>query len=721
MVEEKQRRELRQPFKPRARLLQLLGDQLIGSPRLAVFELVKNAYDADATNVRVTLSKLGTSAATIRVRDDGDGMSLDLIRNVWLVPGDDYREKQRLALTRTKKHGRLPLGEKGVGRFAVHKLGNEIALATRADGEAECFAKISWTELLENEFLEDANVVVREQESKYFPPPVTGTIIQVKDLREKNWTRRDVRELYRQVTSITSPFDEASDSFNVVVDIPSRPEWLRGIPDAKTLLVMAPWYFEFSFEGGTLTVKYRFSGIRDLKVDGREFERTEPLQIPGEIEPDDLDPASEPRKRRPGKVVADASTVEGIGAVKGRFYVFDRDREILSKLSESRLIERYLDQNGGVRVYRDGIRVYNYGEPGDDWLGLDLRRVNTPTKNISRNIVVGAIDLKLEESGQLKEKTNREGFVENDAYHRLQRIVLGALAIFETERRLDKQRLRAATGKMPEGPRGMDGPVTELRRLARRNGVGDELEPAIRRIEAEYGSLRQSFLTAGLSQVGLALVFHEIERGVGVLTRAIQAGHELSALREQAGELQRVLETSTQLLRKGEQKANSLKRLVRMARDISSLRFQAHKVRLTCPAMEESAPDATPIFDFNLALGALTNLIDNAIHWLKVAKPLDSETQRKLYINVIPDYPDGPAIIIADNGTGFSDAPEQLVQPFFSRRPEGMGLGLYYTNLVMQLNGGRLIFPSDIDADQPEDFDGAIVGLVFRRESSANV
>ena len=95
----------------------------------------------------------------------------------------------------------------------------------------------------------------------------------------------------------------------------------------------------------------------------------------------------------------------------------------------------------------DGIRVYNYGEPGDDWLGLDLRRVNTPTRNISRNIIVGAVDLSLEDSEDLREKTNREGFVENGAYKRFRQLVLGALAVLEIERKIDKDNIRVLTAK----------------------------------------------------------------------------------------------------------------------------------------------------------------------------------------------------------------------------------------------------------------------------------
>ena len=107
-----------------------------------------------------------------------------------------------------------------------------------------------------------------------------------------------------------------------------------------------------------------------------------------------------------------------------------------------------------MRVYRDGIRVYNYGEPGDDWLGLDLRRVNSPTRRVSRNIILGAVHLSLEHATGLVEKTNREGFVENDALVRLHDVVIGALSVLESERHVDKERIRSL-GPRPEDPGGI--------------------------------------------------------------------------------------------------------------------------------------------------------------------------------------------------------------------------------------------------------------------------
>ncbi|MGY4601252.1 HSP90 family molecular chaperone [Bradyrhizobium sp. GM22.5] len=184
--------ELHLPFRPRARLLQLLGDQLIGTPRLAVFELVKNSYDADAELVTVVLDAIGKPTASISVRDDGEGMTLDTIKDIWLVPAHDHRELQRIAKKRTALN-RLPLGEKGVGRFAVHKLGDRVEVITRAKGALECVVSIDWAAEIEKQFLSDTEVSIKTREPAVFTGDATGTIITISNLREKEWSRGDVR------------------------------------------------------------------------------------------------------------------------------------------------------------------------------------------------------------------------------------------------------------------------------------------------------------------------------------------------------------------------------------------------------------------------------------------------------------------------------------------------------------------------------------------------
>ena len=429
------------PFRPRARVLQLLGDELIGSPRLAVFELVKNAYDADANEVFVRIELASGGEPSITVSDDGEGMSLDLLRSVWLVPGDDHRRRQREEGRRSAKHHRLPLGEKGLGRFAVHKLGNRIQVTTRAANSDECVVDIDWHELIEKPFLDEAPVAIRERPAKVFTEGKTGTRIRVWELRPPMWTRGEVRRLCNQITSICSPFEDPA-GFRAVLEVPGYETWIENLPDFTEILNRAIWKFSFELdENGWFHSDYKFRQVPGLNLDRRQVSRRgDRLNLP----------RGSGRERSRRNVIATAETTRGIGAVTGEFYVFDRDREVLRLLSDTRLLSRYLDENGGIRIYRDGIRVYNYGEKGDDWLGLDLRRVNIPTRRVSRNIILGAVHLSLESSVDLVEKTNREGFVENDACARLRDIVLGALGAMEAERRFDKKEIRRQLKKVPD-------------------------------------------------------------------------------------------------------------------------------------------------------------------------------------------------------------------------------------------------------------------------------
>jgi len=687
-------------FRPRARLLQMLGDQLIGSPRLAIFELVKNAYDADADTVLITLNNVNTADAEIVVEDNGDGMSVDIIKNIWLVPAHDHKEKQKKEKRRTRLN-RLPLGEKGLGRFAVHKLGNEIELVTRAKNHDECLVKINWSELIDKPFLEDTRVEVITRSPQVFIGENMGTQITVRDLREQEWTRGDVRKLLRQITSISTPFNnKRNDKFETLLEVKGYPDWTEGVPDIEMLKERAPWHITFDLKNGALNLKYHFKGVPGIKIEERIKELVD----------ENLPLAASTRKQ---KVIASPEDFKGIGDISGEFYIYDREKKILSKFGEQQLVENFLDENGGIRVYRDNIRVYNYGEPGDDWLGLDLRRVNVPGKHISRNIIVGSLDLKIEDSYDLIEKTNREGFVQNEAYSKFQDLMLGVLSIVETERLIDKERLREATedAKNIEVKK-IEKPLDDLRKIAKKHNLTDELEPLIQKTEKNYNEMREVMLNTGFNNMGLAIVFHEVEHGVRSLYATIEHSDDLSLIKQHAHELVKILDSFSDLLRKGENKPASLKNLIRKARDVAKIRFRKHKIQFVCPFLEEDISDIEQTFIFKILIGSLNNIFDNAIYWLQTRWPEETLGQRKIYVNVTKNFYGKTAIIIADNGPGFQDEQEQLVKPFFTRRPNGMGIGLYYINLAMEVNKGRLVILDDQD-DVPAEFDGAALALVF--------
>lgn len=704
-------------FKSRARLLQHLGDQLIGTPRLAVFELVKNAYDADASRVRVTIAGIGTNNTKIYVRDDGSGMSPNVVRDIWLVIAHDHKSLKLKKRSRTKK-GRLPLGSKGLGRLSVHKLGNKIEMVTRAHGQDEVVVKIDWNKMIAHEFLEDAEVDIDIRSPEVFKGNSSGTEITISDLRDTKWTRGEIRRLYRQITSISSPFGgNTRDDFRAILEIPEFPQWIENLPDPAEILKRAPWKYSFVFDGKTFSYKYWFRRIPGIAREPRKVieESTRLLIPPAEIDDDDPLFSGISTSATLRKIIADNSMIEGIGPVSGEIYVFDRTPKITQKMGESKLISDFLDENGGIRVYRDGIRVYDYGERHNDWLGLDLKRVNNPTRGLSRNIVVGHISLHQESSFELVEKSNREGFIENTAYDRLRRIVLGALDPLQREREADRKAIRELLGDIQDPEtKNIFEPISKIRSIVGRKGLSSQVDPLLDRIENEYTSMKERLLSTGISGTSLAVVFHEIEQGIRSLYRNLEGHDELSDVAEQVKEMMRLLDGFSDLLRKKDRKPVDLKLLVKRARDLSRIRFRHHKVQLECPALEDEAPSVTVSCSFGLTLGALTNIIDNAIFWMRTRWPdEEGSSGRAIYIGIEEDFEGGPAIIVADTGPGFQDTPAELVRPFYSRRPEGMGMGLYYANMVMELNDGSISFPRDEDVGLPDKYDGAIVALKF--------
>lgn len=173
-------------FKPRARLLLQLGDQLIKNESIALVELVKNSYDADANIVNIYMENVDDpSKGIIIIEDDGFGMSPEIVENVWLEPGADFKSLLVKQNKPSPKYKRLPIGEKGIGRFGVHKLGGTIELTTRAKGCNEVYVKIDWSEFDSYKYLNEVPIkIIERSEPILIKGNKTGTTILISNLRK---------------------------------------------------------------------------------------------------------------------------------------------------------------------------------------------------------------------------------------------------------------------------------------------------------------------------------------------------------------------------------------------------------------------------------------------------------------------------------------------------------------------------------------------------------
>jgi signal transduction histidine kinase len=705
------------PLRARSHLLQLLGEELIGDDRLAIFELVKNGYDADANEVEITVNLASRSQKSIVVQDSGTGMTLDDITGKWLELATDSRRKDRAM--RTKRFRRLALGEKGVGRIASFKLGRYVTLTTRSAGHPEYEAAIDWDKLLEQgPYLEDLNVRVREsEEPKVFSGKKTGTRIAIAGLRREQWTRGDLRKLYRLVTSLASPF-KTPDQFAVKFNAPGREGDLKDLVAPNDFLDLAVWKFTFSLKGQAFNWSYAFNPPHWKSVKPRSEEKTNDRLL--------LTPAvdSDGVKRRPQPadeaLLLSEHDLDGIGPLEGRIYAYYRRSEVLNATGSSTQVRSWLDDQTGVRVYRDGVRVFTYGERTDDWLGLNVRRINTPAGKLGTNSVVSAIHLELDESHGLREKTNREGFDQNSSFESLRRIVLSVFEHLERLHAEDRKSLDdVIKGTVDEQPLRFAEAMDHLRDGLKSKKLDKSFAKDIDAIEREFVQLRDVMTNAGVAGLNLAVIFHEVEREVDSLATALDRGLDQDHLRGQIEHLHQLLQGFAPLLRKNTTRSIFASAVVRAALMTREPRFKHHKVTLSAPILQKEQSDFKIRGASNLISGALGNLLDNAQFWARFRKERD-ERNAPASVLVATDWDDksnSGFIAVIDNGPGFSIPLDRAAEAFHTTRPGGMGLGLYFAKHVMDQCGGELtIHSADELRDEieiPKAFDGAAVVLRF--------
>lgn len=695
-------------FKPRARMILLLGDQLIRDAGLAVFELVKNAYDADASRCSITLHEVTDPAKShITIKDNGRGMDEATILGVWLEPGTDFREKEKKAKVRSPKYKRLPLGEKGVGRFAAHKLGNKISLISRAEGQPEIIVKIDWSQFNSERYLSSVPISVSSREPEIFTENKTGTLIEISELRD-TWSRGKVRDLNRSVVSICSPFNEPA-GFKAKLILEPESDWLDDLIDIQSVLELSLFQAHGIMDNDTLTYRYSFTPHHKMKSTLKP--RNEPpvsSKITMEAGKTKVESgAGKVSTTKNGGNVLDLSTF-GIGTVEFDFYIFDRDPAVLELIASDKAgLKKFLDSNGGVRVYRDGMRVFNYGEAGNDWLGLGDRRVNIPTVRVSNNQIIGAVSLTTESSGTLIEKTNREGFIENNAFFALKDAVIYALTQIEAERGKDKERVRKAYSRASQREPVVED-VAELREELKKRNLTQDLGKYVDRIESQFVEVRDRLLTAAGAGLTLTTVIHEVEKIIKELVQSVKGGAPRPRLESLITHLAQMVDGLAFLARNSANKTEKASILISQALFNSEYRLRAHGIQMI-NGLDEGDKDFPVKCSRRLIVSTLMNLVDNSIYWLENK----GGDRKQICVGTTFDIDNKPAIYVADNGPGFTDPPEYLVQPFITRRPGGMGLGLHLANEVAKLHHGQLVFPEPSDIGLQRKLDGAIVAIVF--------
>ncbi len=674
-------------MRPRARLITLLGDELISDESVAVVELVKNAYDADASQVSIVFKGDNPSDPdTLVISDDGVGMSLDVVRNGWFEPGTTLKKNAGQS-----ESGRLYQGAKGVGRFAAARLAESLYMETKEKAaDSGVAVLLDWGKFNEDSYLDEIEI---DYEDALLPEIEHGTSLTLMNLHgKKHWSGDDFKVLHDRLSRLMSPFEnergrnEISD-FQINLEIPGFPQY-SGLVEPHEL-TRDPKYRLV----GSITAKGHFSGT--LEIDGKEHKkfRQHPLGSPTES--------------------------VRCGTFDVEIRAWDRDRTGLTpymlKYDQSiKGIRDIVDAYCGVSIYRDGFRVHPYGEPGDDWLKLDARSRQTPVRHLGNNQIIAAIRTSRETNPELKDRTTREGLVHTDEFRSLSKWFIRILMLLEEERYRVRPRQDAKpeytttlfeafdmTEVVSEADKqlGKKHPISKL--VHRKEG---EIREGVKKLQDHYSRV---LLAAGLGQL-VDLVIHEIGAPLGRINREIDYmerdlkksldkyqfdsfDHSLSDIRgwlEQIFNLRARLDPKTSGKR-GRATTFSVQEEILGNILLYDNLIKKQRVKVSLRAPKE--PLAVHMSRSNLGQ-IIANLLDNSIYWLTRHHGDGKGGAIDIQLTVLAH---GFRIRFSDDGPGVDEEDRELIfDQYFSRKSNGMGLGLYIARHVIN-SYGKLIYRDD--------------------------
>lgn len=398
-------------IRPAGRHILTIGRDLIQDPYAAIVELVKNSYDADATEVNIDFININNEKIQVIITDDGHGMSNDTVINKWMVPSTNDKQARKVSPS-----GRIMQGRKGIGRYASLVLGNELLLETVSENKKTSLF-VDWGLFEKVEFLDDVEILIEVKEVR----ANSGTKLIITGSKQNllEWKKNQFDKLNSELKKLKSPISNDStndDEFDIYLSICGFSEEL----DRKVKIEPYPLFELYD---------YKISGI--VKADGKGA-LTYALQ--------------KARNTTTEIINFDFGKKTQCGSVEFDIRVYDREPIAIDSLIKRGLKDengnyvgklearRLLDKNNGVGVYRNGFRIRPLGDPDFDWLELNKKRVQNPSQKIGSDQVIGVVKIESEEYSGLIEKSARDGLKENVHYQALVELTNQVIEKLETRR-----------------------------------------------------------------------------------------------------------------------------------------------------------------------------------------------------------------------------------------------------------------------------------------------
>ncbi|XOB42357.1 MAG: ATP-binding protein [Candidatus Nealsonbacteria bacterium] len=381
-------------FKIKGKLARLLGRESLSNPAVAICELIKNSYDADATEVIIEFRNVKFGKGHIKITDNGSGLTLEKIEKQWMTVATDEKENQPKTKLKRRK-----IGEKGIARFATEMIAHNLELISKPESST-CGYKIliNWDDYEKAAYFDKTpNKCFSFKKKK----KDQGLELLLSNLREK-WGEDKMKLLYKEIELLVPPVPtRRREKFFIKIRAPEFPKYSRVIK--PTFLNQAVFVMKSSL-------------LKDGTIDFW-------LQT------------------YKGKTLSKKSTTSyGCGPVEFKMFFFYRDKGKYSFEVDIKNLRETLNRYGGLHLYRDGLKV-NLSEA--DWAGLDGIRINDPSWYPSNKQVIGIINITRDGNPEILDTTTRETIIKKPAFKDLVRFIHKSIDFFvEFRRKVEKKKIK---------------------------------------------------------------------------------------------------------------------------------------------------------------------------------------------------------------------------------------------------------------------------------------